>query len=284
MTILPPPYEAMFLTFFFVYVRISAAVYTMPIISNDTVTPPVRAGLAFWITVVLLGPVWGFNEAQLGWSLPIVTRVFNGVLDFGLAVAAEALIGMTLGFIGQMMLQTIALAGEMIGQQSGFSAASVFDPITGQDIFLIAQINILFGTLIFIVIGGIEHAFSALAESFHVVRPGEGFNIFAFGEAGMHTLLFDQGRQQALANLAFKVALQIAAPMMGAMILISLAEGFIARTVPQLNVMAVGFAVRISMSLLILAWMMRPFFVTFREFLFRYMGYAGIFLQHTAAG
>ena len=58
--------------------------------------------------------------------------------------------GFFLGFLGQILVQSIALAGEIIGQQAGFSAASIFDPITGQDVFLMEQILTMFGTMIFL--------------------------------------------------------------------------------------------------------------------------------------
>lgn len=283
MNILPQPYEAWFMTFFFVYVRVSAAVFTLPILSNESVIGPIRAGLAFWISIVLLGPLWGLNEAQIGWAMPVATRVFDGVLAFALAVAAEALLGIALGFIGQMILETIALAGEIIGQQSGFSAASVLDPITGQDIFLIAQINILFGTMIFIAIGGIEISLSVLADSFQVIQPGAGFTLVDFSRAGYETLIYNDSRNQALANIMYKIGLQIAAPMVTTMILISLAEAFIARTVPQLNILVVGFAVRILISLLILTWTMRPLYEVYSQYLLSYPRHAGAFLIRLAS-
>jgi flagellar biosynthetic protein FliR len=284
MNLLPQPYEAWFMTFFFVYVRVSAAVFVLPIIGNESVLPAVRAGLAFWIAVVLMGPLWGLNAAETNGALPAATQVYSGLLGFGIAVMGEVLIGFALGFIAQLLLQTIGMAGEIIGQQAGFSAASVFDPITGQDIFLMEQITILIATLIFILIGGVETSLQVLADSFRVVGPGEGFSLLAYSDAGWFTLLYDEERRFALVNLMFKVAIQVAAPIMVAMILISVAEGFIARIVPQLNILVVGFAVRLAISLMILAGMMRHLFEHYSQYLMQYSKYAGAFLQRLAAG
>lgn len=282
-TILPQPYESQFLTFFFVYVRVSVAVFTLPVLSNEAVTGPVRAGLAFWITIVLIGPIFGLHENQLPWLVPLTTDVYTGVIHFALAVAAEFLIGLAIGFISTMLLQTIGLAGEIIGQQAGFSAASVFDPITGQDIFLIAQMNLLFATLVFIVIDGPGIALSALADSFRIVGPGEGFLWMNFADAGLRTLVYDGGQGDALISILYKVAVQIAAPMIGAMMLISITEAFLARSVPQLNILVVGFAIRIAMSLIILTSWMLFMVPKYSEYLKNIRFYTDAFLSYLGA-
>ncbi len=277
---LPQPYDSQFLTFFFVYVRISVAVFTLPILSNEAVSGPIRAGLAFWITLVLIGPLWGLHQNELPWLVPLSTGIYSGVLHFALAVAMEVLIGFGIGFISQMFLQTITIAGEVIGQQAGFSAASVFDPITGQDVFLIAQVNMMFASMVFIVIDGPGITLAVLAESFQVVKPGEGFIWFTFADSGVRTLAYDAARGHALVSIMYKTAVQIAAPMMGAMILISVTEAFLARTVQQLNILVVGFAIRISMSLIILlSWMI--FMVPkYRDYLFQIPHYTWAFLSN----
>ncbi|RJP35532.1 MAG: hypothetical protein C4527_00325 [Candidatus Omnitrophota bacterium] len=279
MTLLPPPFEDWFMTFFFVYVRVAGLVFTMPVISNSSVPRPVRTGIAFWVAMVVIGPVWSLNHAELAITMPPVARVYVGVVDFSIAVMAELGIGMALGFIGQMFLHTIGIAGEIIGQQAGFSAASVFDPITGQDIFLMAQINTWIGTLIFIVIDGPEKMFLVLMDSFRFFAPGEGFALSGLGTAGYEYLLYSEGKRQALASAMYTMGVQIAAPMIGSMILISIAEAFMARTTPQLNIMAVGFAIRISMSLLILLTVFEHTTFAYVDFLERYADYAFAFLH-----
>ncbi|MBI1389559.1 MAG: hypothetical protein GC154_14040 [bacterium] len=274
MTILPEPWETHFLTFFFVYVRVSAALWNTPVISNDTVPSPIRAGLAFWVSVIILGPIWGLHSAPPDHVIPIVTNDYDGIVSFSLAVAAEVLIGWLLGFIAEMLVQTISLSGEIIGQQAGFSAASVFDPITGQDIFLVAQIKTLFGTMIFFAIGGPETVLQVLGDSFRLLHPGEFINLADFANAGYHTLILNESRQQALTLILYRVGIQIAAPIMTTMFLVSLAEAFIAKVSPQLNILAVGFAIRIFISLVVLASAMPTTMLAYKHHLQRYTTYA----------
>ena len=279
---MPAPYDNVFLSFFFVFVRVVAVVNAMPVLSNQTVLRPVRLAIAFWVSLVILGPTLGLNEWQQGRPLPAVVGTYEGVLHFAVAVAAEMVIGLVLGFIGQMLVNSITLAGEIIGQQSGFSAASVLDPITGQDIFLMATIKIWFATLIFLAIGGPELIFSALADSFRLIGPGEGVSLLRLGEVGYKIFNYSDGTRMAMASIMYKVGVQIAAPMVGAMILISVAEAFIARTVPQLNILVVGFAVRIVIGLYLLYWMMRFTVEKFELFLGQYTQYAEAALNRLA--
>lgn len=255
-TLLPAPYENVFLVFFFVLVRVMAVIYTMPVLSTSTVTRPVKVAAGFWVAVVIAAPVLGLNPRENGEELPGISMVYPGLGPFALAVMAEMAVGFVLGFIGQVLMDAIQIAGEVIGQQAGFSAASVFDPITGQDVFLMAQVNTWFATLTFLAIGGPEVVLSLLADSFRVIGPGAGISLAGLGDAGYELFNRGEGQRAALAGMMYKLGAQIAAPMIAAMVLVSVAEAFIARTVPQLNILVVGFAIRISIGLYLLYWMM----------------------------
>ncbi len=286
MTILPEPYENEFLAFVFVYARVGAAVFTMPVIGATTVPRHIRAGVAFWISIVLLGSTWGMNESQAGLVLPETIRDYNGLVDFTLAVMSEMAIGFTFGFIGQIFVQTVGVTGEIVGQQGGFSAASVLDPVTGQDIFLMSTIKTLLATLIFIVINGPENVFLVLYESFKVIHPGEGITMGSYSEATYRTIVTtivnDEGRQYALASMMYRVGVQMAGPMIASMILVSVAEAFLARIVPQMNIMAVGFALRISIALVILLSAMQFTVRAFSDYLEQYMMFSRAMLSRMA--
>ncbi|MBZ0258602.1 flagellar biosynthetic protein FliR, partial [bacterium] len=151
----------------------------------------------------------------------------------------------------------------------------VFDPITGQDIFLMAQVNTLLGTMIFFAVSGPEHILEFLAASFQLLKPGEGVSIMHYRDMIEHVLLFDNGqRVHALGTMMYKVGLQIAAPIMVTMFLVSLAEAFIAKVSPQLNILAVGFAIRIGISLIVLFNSMPTTMLRFKYHVLNYKIYA----------
>jgi flagellar biosynthetic protein FliR len=51
--------------------------------------------------------------------------------------------------------------------------------------------------------------------------------------------------------MAMTVGIRLAAPAMVALFLISIAMGFLAKTIPQLNILTIGFAIRVVVGLVI---------------------------------
>ena len=278
LNLLPQPYEMQFMTFFFVMMRVAGTVFAMPVFGGKTVPRSVRAGLAFWISLVLAGPYLGVNAAANGLGIPPATHLYSGVVDFVLTAIGEFGIGFALSFIFQVLLGAIGMSGEIIGKQAGFSAASVFDPITGQDNFLIAQIHVWIGTLIFLIIGGPEMILQALADSFRIIPPGSGISLAVFSKAGYQTIIVGSEPRYAAMSLLYIMGIKLALPMIGCMLLVSLAEAFIARVAPQLNIMSVGFAIRMSMALFILSNLIYYVVLTFKPHLLKYTYFSGQFL------
>lgn len=277
--LLPPEFSDLFITFFFVYVRVVTMIFVMPAVSNETVFTPIRVGLSFWITILLLAPEFGANEGEIYARFSIAQEEINGLMGFITALTCEILIGFMLGFIGQVLLVAISISGEIIGQQAGFSAASVLDPVTGQDAFLMATVKLWVGTIIFIVIGGIESGLQILGHSFVLIEPGAGFVASQLGDAGYQVFNWNESGK-ALGSIMYLFGVQIAAPMITAMVLISVAEAFIARTVPQLNILVVGFAIRIAIGLFLLHNMMIFTTEKFRLHMNLYTEYAMAALSH----
>lgn len=277
--LLPAAYETQFMIFFFILMRMTGAVFSMPVLSAQTVPRPIRAAIAFWLAVLFAAPYIGLSPGEGGEALASSMRVYNGVIDFGLAAVCEFLIGLVLGFIFQILIAAVELSGEIIGKQAGFSAASVLDPVTGQDSFLLSQIKVWIATVVFLVIGGPEMVVMAISKSFQVIGPGEGFSFAVFSEAGYRTFVFDDGRQYALMSMLYIIGLRIALPMIGGMLLVSLAEAFIARTAPQLNIMSVGFAIRLSMALFILGNLIVFIIAALKSHLQSYVRYSSAFLS-----
>jgi flagellar biosynthesis protein FliR len=60
------------------------------------------------------------------------------------------------------------------------------------------------------------------------------------------------GLATGLLLAAFDLALRVAAPVLALVFLESLAMGFVAKTVPQLNILSLGFPIRILAGILII--------------------------------
>jgi len=82
---------------------------------------------------------------------------------------------------------------------------------------------------------------SALVETFQTLPVGEAF---------VSVSAIDYLRD--LVHLSLVLAVQVAAPMLAIMSLVALTMGFLGHTVPQINVLVVGFPIRALANMLIL--------------------------------
>ena len=113
--------------------------------------------------------------------------------------------------------------------------------MTGQFLFM-------FGTVLLLVMEPING---------HLLLVGslvETFQTLPVGEATISVSTVDL--LSTLVHQSLVLGIRVAAPMLGVMSLVALTMGFLGHSVPQLNVLVIGFPVRASISLIVLALML----------------------------
>ena len=166
------------------------------------------------------------------------------ILDWAWTGIGEFAFGMVLGLGVLIILSGVQLAGTLIDQQSGLALGGIANPaleisgsLVGQSLFMLAV-----ASLLVIEPTGLHlMMISALVETFQTVPVGEA--------------TISPSTVELLSNLvhqSFVLGVQVAAPILATMSLVALAMGFLSRTVPQMNVLAVGFPVRGMVSTLVL--------------------------------
>jgi len=163
-------------------------------------------------------------------------------------VAGEAFLGILLGFAAALPFAGIRMAGELVGVQMGFGIASVFDPRQEQQISVTAQFYDLLAVLLFLLLDGHHLLLRALGTSVQALPPGQA----AFGGRAVQQIV-------ALGGSLFIIALSVGGPLIAVLFLADAAMGFVARTVPQMNIFIVGIPVKIGLGLLAIALTL-PFF------------------------
>ena len=116
------------------------------------------------------------------------------------------------------------------------------DPINGNQGGVLTQFYSLVGLMLFIAIGGDAWTLRGLARTFVLVPLTRGPRIDSL--VG--------GAEQAFGTI-FTSALEVVAPVMLALLITDVAFGMVSRVVPQLNVFAVGFPMKVGVSLLVLS-------------------------------
>ncbi|NLN76955.1 MAG: flagellar type III secretion system protein FliR [Armatimonadetes bacterium] len=213
-------------TFVLVLVRVAGIFTVAPIFGNVNVAPMVRVGRAACLAFVFL-PMAQFDASGLEF------------LPFLLVVVKEALIGIVMGFLASMIFTAIQMAGSYIDLQVGFGFANVVDPMMKHHSAVIGQLYNFAATLLFLALNGHHLMIRGLADSFAVLPLGSA----TLSAEATSTIL-------QIFVVLFVASLKIGAPVIGAIFLTDVSLGILARTVPQLNVLVVGFPAKLTVGML----------------------------------
>jgi len=179
-----------------------------------------------------------FHEYHLG------LKVSSTLFDFGWKVMNEFAVGLCLGLGVMIILSGLQMVGEMVDQQIGIALGGVFNPDMGTQTSISGQLMFLLGTTLFVLLtplNGHVKMVGALIETFQTLPAGEA----VIGEASIQLL-------SQLIHQSMALAIQVSLPLLAATSLVSLAMGFLGHSVPQVNVLMIGFAVRAIVNVFVL--------------------------------
>lgn len=254
------------LLFVFTLFRIGGIMIFAPFFGSSNIIPQVKIGISVMVAFMLT-PIL----AAKGVVLPENIRDIDMLT---IVCVHELAIGALIGFIATMLFASLQISGQMIGMQMGFAIANVMDPQSENQVSIIGQVYFYYGIILFLMFGGHRFLLSGLVGSFDSVPIG-GRDYLA-GDYSETMGLFISGLSQMFTGV-FVFSIRFAAPVVVTVFLVTIALGFIARTVPQMNIMMVGFPVQIAIGLLFLLLSV-PFF---EELFFEVYNVMGGAIQQT---
>lgn len=229
-----------FRLFLLVFARLAALFEVAPLFSSEAIPQPAKLGFALFATVLVLPWI-----AAAGYPLPAATG------QYLLLVAGEALIGLIMGFFLNLIFAVFQAAGQYFSLQIGFGASEVFDPLAEIEIPLMGQFLNVVGMLTFLVVSGAQKlVLVGVYRSFQAVRAAD----LVAGRG------FLTGELVASIGRLFADALTISFPILGTLLLVSVAMGLLAKAAPQMNLLLMGFPFSIGVAFLIMVLAM-PFLV-----------------------
>lgn len=208
------------------FARIGAVVMLMPGLGEASVPARVRLGFALLLSIMLAptvapapGDVWGASGQVIG----------------------EIAIGLLLGGVARIVMTALATAGQIFGLETGLAFAQTADPLQGQAGQIVSVFLGLLGvTLVFAT--NLHHVFLlGLRDSYSVFRPGQPFPV---GDAADYALT-------GFAD-AFRIGLQIAAPVVVAGLVFRVGLGVLSRLAPSIQVFFVAMPLNILGGFVIL--------------------------------
>lgn len=230
------------------FMRISAMLMAIPVIGTRMVSVRIRVVLAILISFLVV---------------PLIPEVpaVDPLSVAGLTVSVQQiLIGLAMGFILQMVLAALTIAGEVIAMSMGLGFASMVDPANGVNVPVLSQFFLIMGTLLFLALGGHLMIIQLVVNSFQTLPiTGEGIERESF-------LLI-----VSFASQMFIGAAWVALPALISILVITLAMGVMTRAAPQLNIFSVGFPVTMLMGFIILMLVMPSILPRFNQILLQGM-------------
>ncbi|HEY8606470.1 MAG TPA: flagellar biosynthetic protein FliR [Noviherbaspirillum sp.] len=224
--------------------RILGLIATAPLFGNLAVPMRVKLGLGIMLTLVIAPAVPAMPAAD--------PMSFAGLL----ILLQQLVIGLSMGFAMRIVLAAVEMAGEVAGLTMGFGFATFFDPQTRARSSALAQFLALLALMIFLALNVHLMLIATLAESF-VTLP---VSAQPMGGGGF--------RQVAVwGGLIFSSGVQLALPIIAALLLTNIALGILTRAAPQLNLFGIGFPVTLGAGFIVLMLSL-PYLATPLERLF----------------
>ena len=211
-----------------VFLRCLGVILLFPTLAGRTLPAMMRVALAACLASVLYGIVPGS-------TFP------TGIGGLVYAAGGEVILGLVLGFIGRLAFAAVELAGRLIANEIGLTAAPGFDvPQPAQE--PLPALLSMFAGVMFFLFGAHLSVLTAFSRSFDFAHAGAP----AFSDAAMITLIEQTGR-------VIELGFRIAAPFIALNFLVNIAFSVLGRAVPKMSVFVLSYPLRTLAGLSLLA-------------------------------
>lgn len=225
--------------FLLVLVRMTTFFVSAPLWMNQQIPAQFKLGVAFLVSILVVGSV--HPDHSLAWDH-----------IYFLLVLKEVFVGLCLGFFVSLLLYAVQLAGSFVDLQSGFAMASLFDPQTGIQEPLTGRFFHILAIVFFLSVDGHHLLIRGVIMSYEWVAIDSWLP--AVTSENLVMLFLE------IMKKMFWIAFLIAAPLVGTLFLVDIFLGILAKTVPQMNLFAVGVPVKLIIHFLVLYVFIPVFF------------------------
>jgi len=212
--------------FFLALTRVLAILVQIPIFNSDAVPNQIKLGFGIILTMMIVPWEPLGTDAE---AIPL--------FPFAGAILQELIIGLLAGYAATLVFGVFQMAGKIIELGSGYSSGQVFNPTLGETGSAYQQLFVIVILLFFLVTNG-HHVFIAGIKQTFDVLPVRS----AITEISLETVIVYTTNLMAS-------AIQIAFPIMVALLLTDISLGLLARVAPQIQVFFLGLPVKVWIAL-----------------------------------
>ena len=214
----------------FIFCRIAGLFVAAPVIGGQYVPMRAKALAAIAITMILLPD-----------QMNNIPNLMGNDYTFIIYLGREFLVGACMGMLLNLYFQAVHFGGDLIGRTAGYAAAESFNPALGEMGGPIGELMHIILVLLFFLGDGHLFVIASLHMSYDMVAVGQ----FASGPAL-------NGAVNHAAQQLFTIGLALAFPVLSSTLAVTVAEGVIARAVPQINILMISFATKIMVFLVVM--------------------------------
>ncbi|RUM32597.1 MAG: flagellar biosynthetic protein FliR [Aquifex sp.] len=247
--------ENFLITLLLSYFRVAVFLFMFPFFGSNYIPLNVRLFLTFSIAFAIIS----FIEIK-----PIEVKTF---MEFILYAINESLFGFITSLILRLILDALLIAGEIIALHTGLGFLQMFIPGQPQ-MSLFAGFFFLYGTLIFLTIGGAEVIILALGESF-INLPIGSFNLFSLDPEVFLNFFYE----------SFNLGVKVSLPVFLSALILNLILAVVNRFIPQMNVFMVGLPLQVLVGFTVLLIALPIITITISDHLLDYFEILASFIR-----
>lgn len=228
-----------------IFMRMTGCIMFNPIFGRKNVPATFKVGLTLLLTLYVYSAV------------PMdQTIVIQSVVVFVVIMVKELIFGFLIGFIMNLFLSTLILAGEFMDMQIGISMSKIYDPASNVSMPVSASLlNAMLMVIFFLTNGHLT-----LIQVFY-----HSASAIPFGELVLSDVLFKNLALMFSDILVYSIKMSM--PLLAAELIAEMGVGLIMKAVPQINVFVINLQLKIIIGFVML-FLLVPTFSAFIERLF----------------
>ena len=210
-----------------VFSRVLAFASMAPLIGHKSIPGLVKISFAIILTLIIIP------------NLEVPSE-YPKDFHFIYLIAFNALIGLFIGWVSQLVIEICRAAGEMLDMQMGLHAATLFDPGSQTQTTIIGRFFDFLALVIFLSIGGMEKIIYGLYRSFEsypIVLSEFKINFFQILSATSNVI-----------GLSFVIV----SPIIITILVVDLILGLMSRAAPQINAFQISFSIKPALGLILM--------------------------------
>lgn len=233
--------------------RLSALFLFFPFYSHAQIPVVIKSSLVLIFTFYFF-PLAYSNEAS-----------YNNLI---FAILSEFLMGFIVGLCLQLSFTILQMAGEHMSFIMGFSMASVLDPSTGTQTPIIGQVISFLALLLFLAYDGHHLCLILISKSINSIDLGAFY-------LDDKWYLYIMQRVKDI----YLIGLSLAFPIVAMSVLCDFVFGLLMKTMPQFNLLVVGYPIKITISFTILIVILGTILYYFKELVLKNFYYLDLLVN-----